>query len=104
MTEITYILLCLITSLEILAIYMIWGKMLERQRAFVATMFDKWFGLKMSKYIQAPLWDCYICMSSVWTIVLMIGSIHNPLHLFEYALTVCGISTIINYAFLIDHE
>lgn len=104
MTEITYILLCLITSIEILAIYMIFRKMLEYPRAFIATKFDQWFGLEMSKYIQAPLWDCYICMASVWGFLiehLWQLPIHN---IAEYLLIVCGINTIIAHAFNIGKD
>jgi len=90
----------LILSIQILAIYILFsqGMLLGSVRIYTANKFDSWFGLKASRYIQKPLWDCFPCMASVWTIVLThdfsIGMI----------LLVCGINFLIQETFLHETE
>ncbi len=79
-------------SIQILAIHLLFNKSpigMPVKIAF-ANMFDKLFGKKASKIIQSPLWDCFICMSSVWTILLSWSV--DPLLI----IAVCGVNIIIN--------
>lgn len=86
------LLLALITSLKITAIYTIvqQGMLLHPVRASVATQFDNLFGLTISKYVQKPLWSCLPCMSSFWTVILTLSFDINLI------LIVCGINAIID--------
>jgi G:T-mismatch repair DNA endonuclease (very short patch repair protein) len=46
------------------------GNILGFARIWTANQLDKYLGIKWSRYVQKPLWDCLPCMSSVWTIVI----------------------------------
>ncbi|MDF2381332.1 hypothetical protein JMG10_07640 [Nostoc ellipsosporum NOK] len=83
-------------SLIITAVYEIFqqGMLLGWLRIAVANMLDELFGLKYSRYIQKPLWDCLPCMASIWTILLT-ASINV-----ELILVVCGINVIIDKLYL----
>lgn len=80
-------------SLQITAIYMLFqpGMLLGWLRIFIANGLDKYLGKKPSMYLQKPLWECLICMSSVWTIILS-----QDIDL-ELILIVCGINTLIDF-------
>lgn len=55
-----------------------------------ANLLDKIFGLKVSKYIQKPLWDCFVCMASFWVIILSWSFD------IKMILLVCGLNLIID--------
>jgi hypothetical protein len=67
------------------------GNVLSPVRVFVANYLDKWFGQKVSKYIQKPLWACMPCMASVWGLILC--GLNIPV-----ILGVCGLNVIISQA------
>jgi hypothetical protein len=79
-------------SLIITAIYTLFseGNALSWLRVWCANQLDLCFGLKMSKYIQKPLWDCLPCMASIWGIVLTWSFDVKLL------LIVCGLNVIID--------
>lgn len=79
-------------SLIITAIYSLFcqGMLLGFVRIASANVMDRWLGIKWSRYIQKPLWDCLICMSSVWVIIITLD--FN----IELMLLVCGINTLID--------
>lgn len=56
----------------------------------VANFLDKKLPAKVSRKIQMPLWDCLICMSGIWTIILT-KEVDVPL-----IMTVCGINALID--------
>lgn len=82
----------MLISLQITAIYVaMWdGNILGWLRAFIATGLDQLLSVRISRYIQKPIWDCLPCMASVWTILL---ACRIDLLLI---LTVCGINVIID--------
>jgi hypothetical protein len=86
------ILQALILSIQITAIYTLFqqGMLLGWFRIMCANKIDRWFGLKWSRYIQKPVFDCLPCMASVWTIFLTNGFD------IKLILTVCGINVLIN--------
>lgn len=103
----------IILSLQITAIYIVFqqGMLLGWLRIGAANLLDDSFGFcckkmnidsplltgkKLSLYIQKPLWECLMCMSSVWTIVLT--------HSFniKLILLVCGINSLIDK--FLDYE
>lgn len=90
MTGIIYI------SLIILGIYVCFrqGMILGWVRIAVANKLDRWAGIKWSRYVQKPLWDCLPCMASVWTIVLT-----WQVNMWQI-LAVCGLNFLISKAFL----
>ncbi|MEX6689211.1 hypothetical protein QTN47_17005 [Danxiaibacter flavus] len=47
------------------------GMLLGRIRIASANFLDKIFDWKTSRVVQKPLWDCLICMSSIWTVFWM---------------------------------
>lgn len=69
------------------------GNVLAPVRGAVASALDRAAGLKWSKYIQKPLWDCMPCMASVWGILLS-WSFNIPL-----LCAVCGLNVIISQSF-----
>lgn len=78
-------------------------------RSFFANMLDKWFGKKRSMFIQKPIWECYPCMASFWTIIihLVTGDLMTmvkgaPVEFALLILLVCGINKVIEC--LIDLE
>jgi hypothetical protein len=58
-------------SLKILAVYVVLseGYALHFVKRNVQGLFDWLFGMKAAAVITAPLFNCYVCMSSVWTVV-----------------------------------
>ena len=84
-------------SLIILGVYlstrddMIFGKL----RAWLQTKMDKVFGVKVSDWLQKPLFECCYCMASVWTLVLSpyfsISWYDIPIMI----LVVCGINVVL---------
>jgi len=62
----------LILSLQIIAIFLLFqeGNALSPVRVRVANWLDSVVSKRTSAIIQKPLWECYPCMASVWTIVL----------------------------------
>lgn len=92
------ILTAAILSLKILAIYIVFsqGMLLGWVPVAVSNFLDKKVGKLWSRYLQKPLWECYICMSSVWTIVL---TADFDIHLM---LLVCGINFVISKTILSD--
>jgi hypothetical protein len=100
-----------ILSMKITGIYMACreGMIFGNLKARLATFFDWIFGLKMSKIVQKPLWDCLICMSSFWTIIMYARVTDysgfysiDLIDLVEMILVVCGINAIIDK--LIEHD
>lgn len=89
----------IVISLQIAAIYLLFNKSPIGKPVMTAgaNLFDR-LGRKTSRLIQAPLWDCFICMSSVWTIVLSWSV--DPLLM----LTVCGVNYFIAKILDIDAE
>lgn len=89
-----------ILSLQITAIHVAFsdGNIFSFIRIFFANILDKIFGVKASRYIQSPLWDCPFCMSSVWTIAFT--------WTFDWRLilVVCGISFIQDKITTLVHE
>lgn len=81
-------------SLIITAIHLLFqqGMLLGWFRIMTANMFDWLFGLKVSTYIQKPLWECLPCMASFWTIILTF-SVN-----LELIFIVCGINILIDKA------
>lgn len=59
-------------------------------RVRAANWLDRVAGLKASRYIQKPFWDCLPCMASVWGMLLTL-SFDVPL-----LLAICGMLTIID--------
>ncbi len=59
-------------SLQIAAIYILFQQemLLGKIRIFCANFLDRKFSLSLSRQVQKPLWDCFTCMASVWTIIL----------------------------------
>jgi len=92
------ILTSIILSLQITAIYFIFqqGMLLGWFRIMMANHIDLVYGKKASRYIQKPLWDCLICMSSVWTIILTLTFD------IKLMLLVCGINVFIDQ--ILNHE
>lgn len=45
------------------------GNVLSPIRVWCANQLDKRVGQKRSRIIQKPLWDCLVCMSSIWTLL-----------------------------------
>jgi len=82
----------IILSLQITAIYFIFqqGMFLGWFRILMANHIDLVYGKTASRYIQKPLWDCLICMASVWTIIFT-QSFNVSL-----MLVVCGINAVID--------
>lgn len=66
------------------------GMLLGWLRVEVANYLDERLGAKRSLFVQKPLWECIICMASIWTIILTL-SINIPL-----IFVVCGINTLID--------
>ena len=86
-------------------------------RRFLESFFDGFFlfvlwlvgynpwnspAMGISDKVQRPLFNCYICMSSFWTLVFTKFSItwQTPLLM----LTVCGINYLISKAIIVDRE
>jgi hypothetical protein len=88
----------IILSLQITAVYIVFqqGMLLGDVKIKAANYFDKYLGPTKSRYVQKPIWDCLMCMASVWTIILTL-SFNIPL-----MLLVCGINTLIDK--IIHHE
>ena len=61
----------IIISLKILAVYIVLseGYALHFVKRNVQDLFDWLFGMKESAVITEPIFNCYVCMSSVWTVV-----------------------------------
>lgn len=89
----------IILSLQILAIHLAFsdGNIFSPVRGMGGNLLDKVFGKITSITIQKPLWDCYVCMASVWTITLS-----RSFDIF-LILLVCGINYII-YKTFFDEE
>lgn len=87
-----------VISLIIVAVHVCFlqGMVLGWLRIWMANKLDKAFGLKWSRYIQKPLWDCLPCMASIWTILL---TQHIDVLLI---LTVCGLNCLIEISFFSD--
>ncbi len=45
------------------------GYVLHKVNITLSNLLDKVFGLKWGAFIQTPLYECFVCMSSFWTIV-----------------------------------
>lgn len=62
----------LILSLQIIAIKVSFmeGMWMGWFQIGVANILDRIVGLKWSRYIQKPLWDCFPCMASLWVMIL----------------------------------
>lgn len=58
-------------SLKILAVYVVLseGYAMHFIKRNVQELFDWLFGMKLSAVITTPMFNCYVCMSSVWTVV-----------------------------------
>lgn len=91
-------------SIIILAIYLAFDhqNILGGVRAFVANRLDKWVGKTRSVFIQKPLWECYPCMASVWTIIIyaLNGDLlqrlcSDPFEFVLQILLVCGMNKIV---------
>lgn len=65
-------------------------------RIMVANLLDWMVGMRVSTYIQKPLWGCMPCMSGIWTIILTLSF---TVHTLCLALIVCGILAIIDVTF-----
>lgn len=78
-------------SLQILALHILFrqGNLLFPVRRVTANILDRYIGVRYSRYVQKPLWDCLPCMASVWTIALTL-SFDIPL-----ILAVCGCNTLL---------
>lgn len=76
------------------------GMIFSSFRIAIATFLDKVFGLKNSKVIQKPMWDCLACMSSFWTIII------TQSFNIELILIVCTLNYILSYVLnnIIDDE
>lgn len=59
-------------SLKILAIYVVLseGYALHFVKCAIQDLFYWFLGYKVGAVITAPLFNCYVCMSSFWTIVI----------------------------------
>jgi len=64
-------------------------------RAKVQSFMDRIFGKKLSFQLQKPIFECSICMSSFWTIILFWFFGINILYLPLLILAVCTLNTII---------
>lgn len=100
----------IILSLQILAIYIAFadGMILAEVRIFFANIFDWMFGKKMSRMIQKPLWSCFSCMASVWTIILTIPfdcfSLPGLVAELKIILLVCAVNYIIGSRLINENE
>lgn len=58
-------------SLKILAVYVVLseGYALHFVKRNVQEAFDWFFGMRISAVITSPLFNCYVCMSSFWTVI-----------------------------------
>ena len=65
-------------SLKILAVYVLLseGYALHFVKRNVQELFDWLFGMRVAAVITTPLFNCYVCMSSVWTLVF--GFVWSP--------------------------
>jgi len=65
-------------SLKILAVYVVLseGYALHFVKRNVQELFDWLFGMRIAAVITTPLFNCYVCMSSVWTVVF--GFVWSP--------------------------
>ncbi len=90
----------IILSFQIAAIYAITkpGMILGTLTIWLANRLDYTVGLKWSKIIQKPLWDCYTCMSGVWTIVL---TMQVDIWMI---LLVCGLNFLIGSVIIANNE
>jgi len=63
-----------IISLVVTAVYACFqdGMIFSSFKHLMANFLDKKFGLKMSKIIQKPLWDCLVCMTFWWGLPALI--------------------------------
>jgi len=77
-----------IISIQIIAVHLCFkqGEIFGEVRIATANLLDWLFGKSMSIYIQKPMWNCVVCMASIWTIIL---SWSFDIHLI---LLVCGIN------------
>lgn len=102
------ILIALKISLIITAIYSVTreGMIAHPIRTRIKTFLDKKIGQQVSEIITKPLFECLVCMSSFWTLVLMWFwidvSIYSSVYVLLLILTVSGINSIINH--FIKHE
>lgn len=62
---------CITISLKIAAIYIVFseGYALHFVRRNVQELFNWLFGMRAAAVITTPLFTCYVCMSSFWTLV-----------------------------------
>ena len=85
-------------SLLNLAIFVLMseGYVAHKINIALSNLLDKFFGLKWAAIISEPIYQCYVCMSSFWTVVwwFVLG---NPLS-WKLPLTmlmVCAISCLL---------
>ena len=93
------LLYCLVITLKNTAAFIIFrqGMLLSRIRIAGANILDSFLDKKTSKIIQKPLWDCLVCMSSLWTIIwLIIDGETEVTTYINTILVVCGMATIIS--------
>jgi hypothetical protein len=79
-------------SFQILAVHILFwqGNLLFPVRKYGANLLDRFVGVKASRFIQKPLWDCLPCMASIWTIILL-----QYFDLF-LILAVCGLNVLLD--------
>lgn len=85
-------------SIMLTAIHILFwdGMLLGWLRIMAANLLDWMVGIKASKYIQKPMWDCLPCMSLLGTVIITWG--FN----IKLILLVCGLNVLIEK--FIDHE
>jgi len=73
------------------------GMIFSEPRIALQNLLDKLFGVKISTYIQKPLFSCLMCMSSFWgAIAIIIFKIPSNEWIFTI-LCVCGLNAIITF-------
>lgn len=89
-----------ILSIQIIAVHIAFsdGNIFSFIRIAGANVLDKIFGKTASVIAQKPLWECYVCMASVWTILLTWSFD------IELILLVCGINYLVQKTIMNEGE
>jgi hypothetical protein len=101
---------CFVIIVMNFAVYILFqeGMLLSWFRIGTANLLDRAVGMRVAKIVQQPLWDCFTCMSSFWSILWMLifPNLRPDLLMYalEIVLIVCGIAAVIDRLFLEETE
>ncbi len=79
------------------------GNVFSFIRVWCANQLDKALGLKWSRYVQKPLWDCLPCMASVWGVAFGFVFL-SDWRIIIVVLAVCGLNALFAKAFFEEEE